>query len=69
MHFGGVAAHLFGEEGVWGIPPYIAPKPKVQRFVSRSVVYTWHIEKMRLARECKRLDEAVEKAQARYEGT
>ena len=68
MHFGWVAAHLFGEDGVWGTPPYVLPKPKVQRFVSRSVGYTWHIEKTRVARECKRLDEAVEDAQTKYKG-
>ena len=68
MHHGGIAVLLFGEEAVFGNPPFVTPTPKLNRFIARSVVYTWHIEKMRINRECKRREEAIEEAQRKYKG-
>ena len=68
VHHGGIAVALFGEEAVFGNPPYFTPSPKLNRFIARSVVYTWHIEKTRISRECSRLDKEVQDAHQKYDG-
>ena len=66
--YGALAADLFGPEASWGTPPFIQPLPQLQPLIARCVMYTWHVEKMRIEREVVRLDQTVGEVQQGYAG-
>lgn len=66
--YGALAADLFGPEASWGTPPFVQPLPQLQQLIARCVMYTWHVEKMRIEREVVRLDNKVAEVQQEYAG-
>ena len=68
VYYGSVAAALLGPDATWGAQPFIQPLPPLRPFISRCVVYTWHLQKRHVEKECQRLDAEVASADAVYEG-
>ena len=63
-----VAAVLLGPDTAWGTQPFVHPLPPLRQFISRCIVYMWHLQKRHVKKECQRLNAEVASADAVYEG-